>query len=213
MRRNLAKMRCVVPPDDRRAPPPAIDQVSTLRPADFAGPRIRLGGEVDYGMYNSFREQLDKAPREGLVVVELSTLGGDPEVARMMGEDIRFQTEIRPERRLAFLGKAAIYSAGATFMSFFTIPNRYLTRGARLMIHERKLEKTLQVNGPLTSCVASVKALLHEIEHSIAIQNEGFENLVRGSSVSMDEVLRRAPDNWYLEAQEARALGLIRDVI
>jgi ATP-dependent protease ClpP protease subunit len=164
-------------------------------------------------MYNSFREQLDKAPREGLVVVELSTLGGDPEVARMMGEDIRFQTEIRPERRLAFLGKAAIYSAGATFMSFFTIPNRYLTRGARLMIHERKLEKTLQVNGPLTSCVASVKALLHEIEHSIAIQNEGFENLVRGSSVSMDEVLRRAPDNWYLEAQEARALGLIRDVI
>ena len=185
----------------------------TLRPIDFAGPRIRLAGEVDYGMYNSFREQLDKAPREGLVVVELSTLGGDPEVARMMGEDIRFQTEIRPERRLAFLGKAAIYSAGATFMSFFTIPNRYLTRGARLMIHERKLEKTLQVNGPLTSCVASVKALLHEIEHSIAIQNEGFENLVRGSSVTMDEVLRRAPDNWYLEAQEAKALGLIREVI
>jgi hypothetical protein len=81
------------------------------------------------------------------------------------------------------------------------------------MIHERKLNKTLEVNGPLTSCIASVKALLHEIEHSIAIQNEGFENLVRGSSVTMDEVLRRAPDNWYLEAQEAKALGLIREVI
>ncbi|CAN5489922.1 hypothetical protein BH10PSE3_BH10PSE3_04370 [soil metagenome] len=185
----------------------------TLRPLDFAGPRIRLAGEVDYGMYNSFREQLDLAPSEGLVVVELSTLGGDPEVARMMGEDIRFQTEIAPQRRLAFLGKAAIYSAGATFMSFFAVPNRYLTRGARLMIHERKLDKTLEINGPLTSCVASVKALLHEIEHSIAIQNEGFENLVRGSAVSMDEVLRRAPANWYLEAQEAKALGLIRDVI
>jgi ATP-dependent protease ClpP protease subunit len=131
----------------------------------------------------------------------------------MMGEDIRFQSEIAPQRRLAFLGKAAIYSAGATFMSFFAIPNRYLTRGARLMIHERKLNKTLEVNGPLTSCIASVKALLHEIEHSIAIQNEGFENLVRGSSVTMDEVLRRAPDNWYLEAQEAKALGLIREVI
>jgi hypothetical protein len=65
----------------------------------------------------------------------------------MMGEDIRFQSEIAPQRRLAFLGKAAIYSAGATFMSFFAIPNRYLTRGARLMIHERKLNKTLRSTG------------------------------------------------------------------
>ncbi|CAN5361894.1 ClpP family protease [Caulobacter sp. FWC2] len=191
---------------------PADDGL-TLGPADFAGPRIRLAGPVDYAMYNSFRDQLDAAPAQGLVVVELSTLGGDPEVARMMGEDIRFQSEVRPERRLAFLGKAAIYSAGATFMSFFATPNRYLTRGARLMIHERKLDKTLQINGPLTTCVASVRALLHEIEHSIAIQNEGFENLVRGSAVTMEEVLQRAPANWYLEAQEAKALGLIRGVI
>lgn len=192
---------------------PAAADGLTLHPADFSGPRIRLAGEVDYAMYNSFRDQLDAAPGEGLVVVELSTLGGDPEVARMMGEDIRFQTEIAPQRRLVFLGKAAIYSAGATFMSFFAVPNRYLTRGARLMIHERKLDKTLQVNGPLTTCVASVKALLHEIEHSIAIQNEGFANLIAGSSVTMEEVLERAPANWYLEAQEAKARGLIRDVI
>ena len=193
--------------------PAAGDDGLTLQPADFAAPRILLAGTVDYDMYRAFREQLDAAPTDGLVVVELSTLGGDPEVARMMGEDIRFQSDLRPERRLAFLGKAAIYSAGATFMSFFAVPNRYLTRGTRLMIHERKLDKTLQVNGPLTTCVASVKALLHEIEHSIAIQNEGFENLVRGTAVTMDEVLQRAPGNWYLEAQEAKALGLIRDVV
>ena len=35
-------------------------------------------------------------PKEGLVVTEYVTLGGDPEVARMMGEDIRFHSEIRP---------------------------------------------------------------------------------------------------------------------
>jgi hypothetical protein len=29
----------------------------------------------------------------------------------------------------------------------------------------------------------------------------------------MDEVLRRAPGNWYIEAQAAKTLGLIRDVI
>jgi ATP-dependent protease ClpP protease subunit len=184
-----------------------------LTPTDFRSPAVLLSGTVDYAMYNSFREQLACAPPEGLVVIELSTLGGDPEVARMMGEDVRYHSDLDPERRIVFLGKAAIYSAGTTFMSFFTIPNRYLTRGTRLMIHERKLNKTLNIDGPLTTCVATVKATLHEIEASVAIQNEGFENLVRGSQVTMDEVLERAPFNWYIEAQEALRLGLISAVL
>jgi hypothetical protein len=41
-------------------------------------------------MYNSFGDQLGRAPEKGIVVIELSTLGGDPEVARMMGEDVRY---------------------------------------------------------------------------------------------------------------------------
>ncbi len=172
-----------------------------------------LSGTVDYEMYENFREQLDRAPAEGLVVVELSTLGGDPEVARMMGEDVRYHSDISPARRFVFLGKAAIYSAGTTFMSFFARSNRYLTRGTRLMIHERKLSKQLHIEGPLTTCIATVKATLHEIESSIDIQNEGFENLIRDSRVSMDEVLKRAPANWYIEAQEAQTLGLIEGVI
>jgi ATP-dependent protease ClpP protease subunit len=179
----------------------------------FDTPRILLAGAVDYAMYDRFRDRLTQAPDSGLVVIELSTLGGHPEVARMMGEDVRFQSDINPARRLVFLGKAAIYSAGATFMSFFAVENRYLTRGARVMIHERKMDKTLHIAGPLTTCIASVKAMLNELEHSIAIQNEGFENLVRGSAVTMDEVLRRAPENWYIEAQEAKALGLVAGVL
>src|SRR5271169_2814738 len=164
-------------------------------------------------MYKNFRSQLDGSKREGLLVTEISTLGGDPEVARMMGEDIRFHSENSPNCRFVFLGKAAIYSAGTTFMSFFAVENRYLTRGTRLMIHERKLDKTLHISGPVTTCVATVKATLHEIEASIAIQNEGFENLVRGSSVTMDQVLEHAPFNWYIEAQEALNLGLIKGVL
>jgi ATP-dependent protease ClpP protease subunit len=187
--------------------------VEKLQPLDFKTPAILLAGPVDYDMYKSFRAQLDESGKEGLIVTELSTLGGDPEVARMMGEDIRFHSENAENRRFVFLGKAAIYSAGTTFMSFFSIENRYLTRGTRLMIHERKLDKQLQLNGPLTTCVATVTAALHEIEASIAIQNEGFENLILGSKVSMDEVLKRAPGNWYLEANEAKSLGLIAEVL
>ena len=129
--------------------PPHVQQ-GPLSPIDFKNPAILLAGPVDYAMYGFFRDRLMAAPETGLVVIEVSTLGGDPEVAR---------------------------------------------------------------EGPLKTCIASLKAKLHEIEHSIVIENEGFENLVRGSSVSMDEVLRRAPENWYIEAQDAKSLGLVEDVI
>jgi ATP-dependent protease ClpP protease subunit len=189
-----------------------MDSTPLLAPA-FKGPAILLSGFVDYDMYRDFRRQFDQASEQKLVVIELSTLGGDPEVARMMGEDIRFHTKMTPDRRFVFLGKAVIYSAGTTFMSFFARCNRYLTPGTRLMIHERKLSKELTLNGPLTTCIATVKAALNEIECSIEMQNEGFANLVLGSSVTIDEVLRRAPSNWYIEAAEAQTLGLIEAVI
>jgi ATP-dependent protease ClpP protease subunit len=180
---------------------------------EFRNPPILLAGPVDYDMYRTFRQQLDAAPQAGLISIELSTLGGDPEVARMMGEDVRFHSEVEPERRFVFLGMACVYSAGVTFMSFFARSNRYLTRGTRLMIHERKLDQDLPLHGPLSTCLAPLRAKLNEVEQSIRIQNEGFEHLILGSKVTLDEVLRRAPDNWYLEAREALALGLVEAVI
>jgi ATP-dependent protease ClpP protease subunit len=188
-------------------------KLETLPATAFKSPAIALSGVVDYDMYTKFRTQFDDASEKDIVVIELSTLGGDPEVARMMGEDVRFASEMEPQRRFVFLGKAAIYSAGTTFMSFFAKQNRYLARGTRLMIHERKLSKNLVIDGPLTTCIAVVRATLNEIESSIAIQNEGFQNLIVGSSVTLDEILQKAPANWYLEAQEAKTLGLVEAVL
>jgi ATP-dependent protease ClpP protease subunit len=139
-------------------------ETAALEPSAFKSPAVVLSGTVDYDMYNSFRAQLAKTPDTGLIVVVLSTLGGDPEVARMMGEDVRYHSDLDPNRHFVFLGKAAIYSAGTTFMSFFARDNRYLTRGTRLMVHERKMNKTLAIDGPLTTCVATVTATLHEIQ-------------------------------------------------
>jgi ATP-dependent protease ClpP protease subunit len=191
---------------------PVMPSSRPLTAKDFAAPSVTLSGVVDYDMYVSFRKQFGAANQD-LIIVELSTLGGDPEVARMMGEDVRFASEMFPDRRHVFLGKAAIYSAGTTFMSFFARNNRYLTRGSRLMIHERKLSKKLVIDGPLTTCVAVVKATLNEIECSIAIQNEGFQNLVNGSKVTLEDVLQKAPSNWYVEANKAKELGLIEEVL
>lgn len=178
----------------------------------LANPHVVLSGPVDHAMYQSFRDQLENAPAEGTLVVTISSLGGDPEVARLMGDEVRLLSEY-DGRELLFLGKAAVYSAAATFMAAFPAGQRFLTRGTRIMVHERQMTKTIQLSGPLRTLTATLKASLHEIEHSIKIEEEGFAALVRGTRISIDEVKRRAPENWYIDAEEARDLGLILDVI
>ena len=103
-------------------------ELEALPAAAFKSPAIALSGVVDYEMYTKFRKQFDAASEDDLVVIELSTLGGDPEVARMMVRRLRFASEMEPHRRFVFLGNAAIYSAGTTFVSFFARQNRYLAR-------------------------------------------------------------------------------------
>ena len=182
------------------------------RLAPLANPHIRLSGSVDHDMYASFRQQLDTCPSNGPIVIAITTLGGDPEVARLMGDDVRLLRE-NDGRETKFLGKVAVYSAGATFMSSFPVDCRFLTETTWLMIHERQMQKTVVIDGPLRTCIAALKATLHEIEHSIVIEEEGFRAIVKGSKVDFETIRERAPENWYIDCREALELGLIHDVI
>lgn len=178
----------------------------------LAIPHVCLVGPVDQQMYESFRQQLLNAPTDGPLVFAITTLGGDPEMARLMGDDVRLIRDYTG-RETIFLGKVAVYSAGSTFMSAFPVQSRFLTRRTRLMLHERQMHSNIDLSGPLTTLPAMLKAKLHEIEHSIMIQEEGFRKIVDGSQVTFEQLQGRAIDNWYIEAEEARDLGLVLDVI
>ena len=178
----------------------------------LAHPHIQLHGTVDNAMYNNFMAQLASAPGDGPLVVSLTTLGGDPEMGRAMGDDIRLLRDYTGRETL-FLGKVAVYSAGATFMSAFPATKRFLTRGSRLMLHERQMQSTLQLNGPLNTLRYNLEAKLAEIADSIRIQDEGFRALATGSRVSFETLKQKAASAWYIEAEEARDLGLVLDVI
>ncbi|MDP5277783.1 ATP-dependent Clp protease proteolytic subunit [Sphingomonas sp. DG1-23] len=175
-------------------------------------PHIALQGTVDHDMYARFRQQLADAPAEGPLVIAISTLGGDPEVARLMGDELRLLRDYTGRETL-FLGKVAVYSAGATFMATFPVDRRFLTRGTRIMIHERQMTASVDLSGPLKMQVANLKAKLHEIEESVRIEEEGFRDIIAGSHVTFEEVQKRASSNWYIEAEEARDLGLVLDLI
>ena len=174
-------------------------------------PQLRLIGSVDEAMYAEFRDQLHSAPKEGPLVIALTTLGGDPEIARTMAADVRLLRE--PGREIFFLGKSAVYSAGATFMAGFPVDHRYMTKNSSILIHERQISRTINLSGPLKSCTYQLEAVLNEIEHSIDIEEQGFREIVKDSKVSFEDVRDRAPENWYIGCDEAKELGLICGVI
>jgi hypothetical protein len=178
----------------------------------LARPHIQLYGTVDEVMYARFNDQLAAAPADGPLVVSITTLGGDPEMARAMGDSIRLLRD-HTGRETLFLGKVAVYSAGATFMSAFPVETRFLTRGTRLMLHERQMSGSIDLSGPLTNLPVVLRAKLHEIEQSVLIQEEGFRAIVNGSKVSFETLRENARSNWYIDAEEAHELGLVLDVI
>ncbi|MEM6410628.1 MAG: peptidase S14 [Pseudomonadota bacterium] len=115
-------------------------------------------------------------------------------------------------RELLFLGKQAASSAGATFMSYFPREPQFLTRQPRLMIHERQMVSTIDLDGPLRSCATLLRANLYEIEQSIEIKDERFAAIADQPGMSIDRIREHAPENWYIDAEEAKTLGLALDV-
>lgn len=179
-------------------------------------PQIRLHGKVDDAMLDRFLDQfataLDAGPA-GPVLVELTTTGGDAETGRRIATDLitareRFGTD------LYFLGKSVVYSAGVTIMSAFPPARRYLSEHCMLLVHERRLDKTLHLKGAMRAMEALVRDALAEVESARAMERRAFEVLVAGTPLSIEALMERIDrSDWYIEAQEARSLGLVHAVV
>lgn len=116
-------------------------------------------------------------------------------------------------RRLLFLGKTTIYSAGVTVMAAFPREDRFLTNDAMLLIHCRQLEKSLEISGPMRGSQAKVEALLHQIECGLRLEEANFQRLIEGSDIGLDELLDRALFNWYVPAEDALRRGLVAGLV
>lgn len=185
-------------------------------PAGVA-PAVRLHGKVDANMLRAFLEQLDAARgAQGPIVVELMTEGGDADIGRRMALEIRLLRESLDGtgRRLCFLGKTIVFSAGVTLMAAFPAADRYLARDASLLVHERKLDKTVHFFGPLRATLAVARDLIAELENGLKLEQEGFADLIRGTGVSAEELARHTQSaNWYLGAEEALRCGLVAGLV
>ena len=110
-----------------------------------------------------------------------------------MARRIVLETQYARKRiagRLLFLGKTVVYSAGITIMCGFEKEERWLAGDTMLMIHGRKLDKTVEISGPIRASLPQLQALQAQIETGIAFEDENFRRLIAGSDVSFEEISR-----------------------
>jgi ATP-dependent protease ClpP protease subunit len=174
-------------------------------------PDIRLIGNIDENMLQNFLDQSAKLEGDGPIVLELSTSGGEADTARRLAQEVRMLSQAR---EVFFLGKTYVYSAGITVMAAVPPSHRFLTRDTVLLVHERRMEKTVQLSGALRSSVAVVQDLMAELEIGQSLERKGFETLVDGSQLSVDELLDRVMEkDWYMPAEEALSLRLVAGLV
>lgn len=192
--------------DDRAKPAEA--------PTDIQDVQISLVGSVDEAMAKTLRDELHKLEPEGPpVTIDMTTLGGDPELARRMLLEVDAARERLKGRRLVFYGKSVVYSAGVTFMAGFPPEDRFLDPEAVLLIHCRQLCQTIELDGPIRASIPKLKAMIHQLETGVDLEKGNFERLIEGTDVTMDELLDKALYNWYLPAEEAVQRKLVAGVV
>lgn len=190
------------------------DQHEAQAPVEVHKPQISLLGEVTDEAGRSFIDELrELAGGDEPITIEVSTLGGDAEVARRMVLEIDLARERLKPRRLLFLGKTTVYSAGTTIMSAFPREDRFLTHDAMLLIHCRQLEKTVEISGPMRGSLAEAEALCHQMKVGIGLEEDNFKRLIEGSDIEMEELLEKALYNWYVPAEEALRRGLVAGIV
>ena len=174
-------------------------------------PHIRLLGQVSEMTVAILRDRITQLQDIDPLVVEITTPGGDAEMGRLLAQEMR-ELRLR-ERRVLFLGKTMVYSAGVTMMAAVPVENRYLTADTMLLIHCRRMDETVHFQGPLKSVSIQAKTELAKSEAGIQLEREGFEELIQGSDVSFDEVCEKAQHNWYLTAEEALQRRLVAGLL
>jgi ATP-dependent protease ClpP protease subunit len=181
--------------------------------ARLARPTVRLSGVIDDQTASRFLDQvLPVLEIPGAIVVELFSSGGDAEVGRRLAEEIRLLREAHG-RDLWFLGKTLVASAAVTVMAAFPRDRRWLTRDTTLLIHGRRMKRDVHLEGPLGSCRRVLEEMIADIDNGLRVEDEGFAELIEGSSVTLEDLRRRAYGGWYLSASEALELGLVAGLI
>lgn len=176
-------------------------------------PNISINGSIQPDTLTFFLDKLAavRSANEDLIL-ELTTIGGDADIARRIAMEVRLFSRYSQQRSIC-VGKSFVYSAGVTILAAFERSNRYLTEDTVLLIHERRLQENLELSGPIQACLQIVQEQLAMLRTAERLENEGFEELVRGSQLSVGELEACIKKNCYLSAPDALEHGIVAAIL
>ncbi len=196
--------------DDPQSAISTLDAVGRTR---VSQPNVQLYGPIsDESVKDVLKQIRAVLDTDEPIVFEVTTEGGDAEGGRRIALEVRLCRKWH-NRQTFFVGKTAVMSAGVTIMAAFPKEYRYLTEDAVLLVHERRVQKSLNLDGPMRADIQIVREMLAQLESAERTEREGFAELASGSKIGGDELYERATTNLYLTAQEALELELIAGVI
>ena len=174
---------------------------------------MRLYGLIDDNAVRNFLQDIDKVRgSDAPLVMELTTEGGDAEGGRRIALEVRLLRE-QFGKETFFMGKTVVMSAGATVMAAFPRDHRFLTRDTVLLIHERRMQKSLDLNGPLRGNIQIVREMLAQLQPPNGSNDGASVNWPRTARSVRTNFTSVPIENCYLTAEEALELELVAGLI
>lgn len=60
----------------------------------------------------------------------------------------------------------------------------------------------------MCASLPTVRSVVAQIELGMEIEEQNFRQLIEGSEITLDDLLRKAEHNWYVPAEQALELKL-----
>jgi len=98
-------------------------------------------------------------------------------------------------------------------MAGFPRDRRWFTRDTTLLIHGRRKLCNVHPEGPLGSYRRVLEEIIADIDNGLRVEDDGFVELIVGSTISLDDIRRKAYGGWYLSAAQALELDLVAGLV
>jgi ATP-dependent protease ClpP protease subunit len=176
-------------------------------------PNLRLFGPIGPQTFWDFISAMSDIRANGEhLILEITSEGGDADTARRIALEI--ELFLRDSDKQAYvIGKTIIYSAAITILAAVPVSNRFLTPDAILLVHERRMGKSISLDGPMRANIQILQEQLSTLLVAQKLEQAGFARLVEGSRLSLGDLEKRAAENYYLDAAEAVELGIISQIL
>ena len=73
--------------------------------------------------------------------------------------------------------------------------------------------RNVHLERPLGSCRRVLEEIIADIDNGLRVEDDGFVELIVGSTISLDDIRRKSNGGWYLSAAQALELDLVAGLV